>query len=87
MQIDERLINKGTGEIYDAKDWIVKEWNGRITRVKRLSDKQLAFIESLEYRLGYKPKNHRNMPAYKAVKTIETLQARLIAREQQRKLL
>lgn len=75
--VDNRLINEKTGEIYDSKEWIIKEWNGKITRVKRLSDKQLTFIESLEYRLGYKPKSHRNMPAYKAVGYIKKLQDRL----------
>lgn len=70
-------IDPKTGQIYDNKEWIIKEWNGKITKVKRLSDKQLAFIESLEYRLGYKPKSHRNMPAYKAVGHINKLQDRL----------
>jgi hypothetical protein len=74
-----KYINDQTGQIYDPKEWIINEW-GKITVVKRLSDAQLAFIESLEYQLGYKPKNHSNMPAHKAVKTIVRLKE-LIAKK------
>lgn len=80
-------LNEKTGEIYDSKDWIIGFWNGKTTRVKRISDKQLAFVESLEYQLGYKPKSHRNMPAYKAAGYITKLQNRLQARKEQQKLL
>lgn len=72
----------------DTKDWIVwRDPNGNIRKVKRLSDKQLAFIESLEYQLGYKPRSHRNMPAYKAVQYINKLQARLAEKTNQGELL
>ena len=75
MDTAGRPIDPKTGEILDPKEWIVTEWDGQFRKVKRLSDKQLAFIESLEYQLGYKPKNHQNMPAYKANQLITRLQA------------
>jgi len=73
----ERYIDKSTGEVLSAKEWIINEFEGRITKVKRLSDKQLAYIESMEYQLGYKPRSHANMPAYKAAAYIEKLQLRV----------
>lgn len=79
--MNDQFIDEKTGEVYSSKEWIIREWNGKITKVKRISDKQLAFIESLEYRLGYKPKSHRNMPAYKAVAHINKLLERIKTKE------
>jgi hypothetical protein len=80
-------VDPDTGQIYDASEWIIHEFEGKVTKVRRLSDKQLAYIESLERQLGYQPKSHRNMPAYKAVKHIERLKQRLEARKLQDSLI
>lgn len=83
VERDNQYINDSTGQIYDPKDWIINAWSNRITVVKRLSEAQLTFIQTLEYQLGYKPTNHSNMPAFKAVKLISKLQERVAERKNQ----
>lgn len=73
-------IDPETGQVYDGREWIINERDGKVTKIKRISEKQLSYIESLERSLGYVPKSHANMPAYKAGGYIERLQARLAAR-------
>lgn len=81
-KVGEQYIEQSTGEVLSSKDWIITEWNGKINKVKRISDKQLAFIEGLEYQLGYVPKSHRNMPAHKASSYINKLLDRIEEKKQ-----
>lgn len=81
-KIGNQYVEQTTGEVLNSSDWIINEWNGKITKVKRISDKQLAFIEGLEFQLGYVPKSHRNMPAHKASGYINKLLDRIEKKKQ-----
>lgn len=73
----DRYIDTKTGEVLDPREWIIHDLGTRITKVKRISDKQLKYIKFMEYKLGYKPVNHENMPAFKATGLVKRLQQRL----------
>ena len=81
-KIGNQYVEQTTGEVLNSSDWIINEWHGKITKVKRISDKQLAFIEGLEFQLGYVPKSHRNMPAHKASGYINKLLDRIEKKKQ-----
>lgn len=80
---DDNWTDPNTGKQYSRREWLIYEQDGMVSRIKRLSDKQLAYINSLEYELGYKPANHENMSAYQAIKTITRLQKLVKERQNQ----
>lgn len=57
--------------------------DGVIHRFRRITDNQLRFIERMEQQLGYLPKNHQNMPLFKANRYIVTLKRRLENRQKE----
>lgn len=54
-----------------------------VREIPPATPKQIAYLQGLEQKLGYKVNKHEHMPLWKAARRINTLKARLEKRERQ----